>query len=144
MAEWGPLLRHLEPRLAGDAFTPTLASRLAHLSASSLNARTLLHAAAGEGNLPDDHAAAALWWRIARHLTPAVAAALDTDQPLTPAWTTPLADTHGIERANELQASRWWPALVTAVDHGIVLRQGSCRISGFESDHTVGVWLTRE
>ena len=26
----------------------------------------------------------------------------------------------------------------------IVLRQGSCRISGFESDHTVGVWLTRE
>ncbi len=25
-----------------------------------------------------------------------------------------------------------------------VLRQGSCRISGFESDHTVGVWLTRE
>ncbi|MBK8463496.1 MAG: relaxase domain-containing protein [Nigerium sp.] len=122
MAEWGPLLRHLEPRLAGDAFTPTLASRLAHLSASSLNARTLLHAAAGEGNLPDDHAAAALWWRIARHLTPAVAAALDTDQPLTPAWTTTLADTLGIERANELQASRWWPALVTAVDHGI--RQG--------------------
>jgi len=27
---------------------------------------------------------------------------------------------------------------------GRVLRQGSCRISGFESDHTVGVWLTRE
>ncbi len=26
----------------------------------------------------------------------------------------------------------------------LVLRQGSCRISGFESDHTVGVWLTRE
>ena len=26
----------------------------------------------------------------------------------------------------------------------IVLRQRSCRISGFGSDHTVGVWLTRE
>ena len=25
-----------------------------------------------------------------------------------------------------------------------VLRQRSCRISGFGSDHTVGVWLTRE
>lgn len=122
LAEWGPLLRHLEPRLAGDEFTPTLAARLAQLSASGLNARTLLHTAAGEGQLPDDHAAAALWWRIARHLTPAVTAALDTDQPLTTAWTTTLADTIGAERAHELQASRWWPALITAVDHGV--RQG--------------------
>ena len=122
MAEWGPLLRHLEPRLAGDGFTPTLAARLAQLSASGLNARGLLHAAAGEGDMPDDHAAAALWWRIARHLTPAVTAALDTDQPLTTAWTTTLVDTVGAERAAELQASRWWPALITAVDHGV--RQG--------------------
>jgi len=122
LAEWGPLLRRLEPRLAGDNFTPTLAARLAQLSASGLNARTLLRTAAGEGNLPDDHAAAALWWRIARHLTPAVTAALDTDQPLTTAWTTTLGDAVGPERAAELQSSRWWPALVTAVDRGI--RQG--------------------
>ena len=121
-AEWGPLLRHLEPRLVGDDFTPTLAARLAQLSASGLNARTLLHTAANEGDLPDDHAAAALWWRIARHLTPAVTTALDSDQPLTTAWTTTLADTIGLERAQELQASRWWPALITAVDHGV--RQG--------------------
>ena len=122
LAEWGPLLRRLEPRLGGDDFTPTLAARLAQLSASGLNARTLVRTAAGEGDLPDDHAAAALWWRIARHLTPAVTASLDTDQPLTPAWTTTLADTVGTERAAELRASRWWPALVTAVDHGV--RQG--------------------
>lgn len=122
LAEWGPLLRRLEPRLAGDNFTPTLAARLAQLSATGINARTLLRTAAGEGDLPDDHPAAALWWRIARHLTPAVTAALDTDQPLTPAWTTRLADAVGTERAVELQASRWWPALVTAVDHGV--RQG--------------------
>ncbi|WP_051208174.1 MobF family relaxase [Propionicicella superfundia] len=122
LAEWCPLLRRLEPRLAGDNFTPTLAARLAQLSASGLNARTLLRTAAGEGNLPDDHPAAALWWRIARHLTPAVTAALDTDQPLTTAWTTTLAEAVGTERAAELQASRWWPALVTAVDHGV--RQG--------------------
>ena len=122
MAEWGPLLRRLEPLLAGDNFTPTLAARLAQLSASGLNARTLLRTSAGEGDLPDDHAAAALWWRIARHLTPAVTAALDTDQPLTPAWTSTVADAVGTELAAELQASRWWPALVTAVDHGV--RQG--------------------
>ncbi len=40
-------------------------------------------------------------------------------------------------------------ALLRAQGKGVrqiarVLRQGSCRISGFESDHTVGVWLTRE
>ena len=35
------------------------------------------------------------------------------------------------------------PALRGSVE-AVVLRQGSCRISGFESDHTVGVWLTRE
>ena len=122
LAEWGPLLRRLEPRLAHDPFTPTLAARLAQLSASGLNARTLLRTAAGEGDLPDDHAAAALWWRLARHLTPAVTAALEGDQPFTPAWTTTLADAVGTERAAELQASRWWPALVTAVDHGV--RQG--------------------
>ena len=122
LAEWGPLLRRLEPRVAGDEFTPTLAARLAQLSASGLNARTLLHTAAGEGQLPDDHAAAALWWRMARHLTPAVTAALDTDQPLTAAWTSTLVETVGAERAHELQASRWWPALITAVDHGV--RQG--------------------
>ena len=33
---------------------------------------------------------------------------------------------------------------IRAAGFGGVLRQGSCRISGFESDHTVGVWLTRE
>ena len=122
MAEWGPLLRHLAPTATGDDFTPMLAARLAQLSASGLNARALLHNAAGEGDLPDDHAAAALWWRIARHLTPAVAAALDTDQPLATAWTGTLADTIGADRAHDLQGSRWWPALIAAVDHGV--RQG--------------------
>ena len=74
MAQWGPLLRRLEPRLAGDDFTPTLAARLAKLAASGLNARTLLRTAAGEGDLPEDDAAAALWWRIARHLRRRIAA----------------------------------------------------------------------
>jgi len=122
MTEWGPLLHQLAPHATGDEFTPMLAQRLAQLSASGVNARTLLRAAAGEGDLPDDHAAAALWWRIARHLTPAVAAALDADQPLATAWTTTLADTIGADRAIELQSSRWWPALIAAVDHGV--RQG--------------------
>jgi len=119
LGEWGPLLHQLAPTITGDQFTPVLAQRLAALSSAGLNARGLLHAAVDEGNLPDDHAAAALWWRIARHLTPTVATALDTDQPLTGAWTTTLTHTIGGERAAQLQNSPWWPALVAAVDHGI-------------------------
>ena len=33
---------------------------------------------------------------------------------------------------------------MTYLATALVLRQRSCRISGFGSDHTVGVWLTRE
>jgi len=117
--EWGPLLHQLAPAVAGDDFTPLLAQRLAALSSAGINARGLLQSAVAEGVLPDDHAAAAIWWRIARHLTPDIATAVQGDQPLTAVWTTTLADTIGADRADELQSSPWWPALVAAVDHGI-------------------------
>jgi hypothetical protein len=55
--------------------------------------------------LPDDHVAAAIWWRIARHLTPDIATAVQGDQRLTPPWTTTLADTIGADRTSELQSS---------------------------------------
>jgi hypothetical protein len=116
------LLHQLAPVVLGDDSTPLLAQRVAALSSTGINARSLLQSAVAESVLPDDHAAAAIWWRIARHLTPDIAAAVQGDQPLTPAWTTTLADTIGAQRAGELQSSPWWPALVAAVDHGI--RQG--------------------
>jgi hypothetical protein len=119
LREWGPLLHGLAPQIAGDPFTATLAQRLAQLSAAGLNVRGLLSRAAAEGDLPDDHPAAALWWRIARHLTPAVATAVDHDQLLTAPWTSTLPELVGAERATHLQYSRWWPALITAVDHGL-------------------------
>ena len=104
MAEWGPLLQRLSPTMDADPFTPILAQRLAQLSSAGLDARGMLHRAVVEGDRPDDHAAAALWWRIARHLTPDVATALDTDRHLTSAWTTTLASTVGADRADQFAA----------------------------------------
>ena len=69
--------------------------------------------------LPDDHAAAALWWRISRQLTPAVAAAADSDLTLTTGWSPRLIGIVGADQAGALQASRWWPPLVTAIDHAL-------------------------
>ena len=67
--------------------------------------------------LPDDHPAAALWWRISRHLSPAVT--LDPGHSLATGWTEGLPSLVGEQRATELQASLWWPALVAVVDHAV-------------------------
>jgi DNA primase catalytic core len=67
--------------------------------------------------LPDEHQAAALWWRLVPHLGPA---ALDGDEHsadlLTPTWRSVLTELVGGPRADYLQHSPAWPALVAAVD----------------------------
>ena len=83
LQEWGWLLNQLSPNLTQDPFAPMLADRLAAISRTGVDARQLLRSALSTGGqLPDDHAAAAVWWRISRHLTPAVAAQADTRQYL--------------------------------------------------------------
>ena len=72
---------------------------------------------AGARPLPDEHQAAALWWRLVPHLGPA---ALDADEHsanlLQPAWRTTLAELVGATKADYLQKAPAWPALVAAVD----------------------------
>ncbi|MEO3939318.1 MobF family relaxase [Dermatophilaceae bacterium Soc4.6] len=141
LQEWGELLGHvLAPTAAAtpgggrdhhaaDAFVPLLAERLAAVSRAGLPAHRLLTTALAEGPLPDDHAAAALWWRLSRHLTPAVATdvrhhlthpqTLRPDTPHGAQWLTALIDRVGSERADLIQASSWWPALITATDHAL-------------------------
>jgi len=118
VAEWTPLLRHVAPTAVdGDPFAAVLAHRLAQIASVGLDAHRLLDAAIGEGALPDDHAASALWWRICRHLTPAVANTLhDEHQALLTNWLPTLHDLAGTDRATALEASPWWPALVTTLD----------------------------
>ncbi len=73
VAEWTPLLHQLAPATDLDPKLPVLAHRLAQIAGLGADADRLLTTAIGEGLLPDDHAAAAVWWRIRRHLSPALA-----------------------------------------------------------------------
>ncbi len=122
IAEWGPALARLEPRLTRDRFTPVLAARLAALSRAGLDVPALLKDAMKAAVLPDDHAAAALWWRISRHVEPAVtttASGSGTSEALSASWTDRLVAHVGPDRAGVIRASVYWPALVTTVEHAL-------------------------
>ena len=119
LAEWQPLLDRVLTETTRDLFVPVLAKRLSALSRAGLDAPRVVRRALADGALPDDHAAAALWWRITGRLSPAVAAQVESDHRLTASWTPRLADLVGMNSADALRASPWWPALVTTVDHAI-------------------------
>ncbi|WP_245618391.1 MobF family relaxase [Knoellia aerolata] len=118
LAAWVHQLHTLAPDTRHDAFTPQLAARLASVARAGIDAHTLLRTAVA-APLPDDHAGSALWWRISRHLTPAVAHGVDCALPLTPSWAARLPHTVGEQNAATLQTSPWWPALVTTIDHAL-------------------------
>ena len=122
LKEWRHLLLDVAPQVRTDEFTPLLAERLAAMSRAGLAAHQLLRGAAAVGPLPDEHAAAALWWRMARHLTPAVASQIGDGshgEAITATWSAQLATLLGADRAAHLEASTWWPALVSNIDHAL-------------------------
>lgn len=118
LAEWGTLLHSLGPGLRGDEFTPVLAQRLAAVNRAGLDVRTLLSTAL-LAPLPDDHAAAALWWRISRHLSPAVALEVDAGPAHHPDWLDQLTRSLTAAQRSSLQSSPWWPALVGTLEHSL-------------------------
>lgn len=62
--EWRQLVAAEAPGAGRDPFLPKLTERLSDLTRSGFDATNLLRSAAAAGPLPDDHPAAALWWRI--------------------------------------------------------------------------------
>jgi DNA primase catalytic core len=118
LTEWRPLLGQLSRTVLADDFAPTLATRLSQLSAAGIDVPGLLSTVQAQGPLPDDHAAAALWWRLSRHLTPAVAETVDTDHHLATQWLPAFTARIG-DAARGLQDSPWWPALVTTIERGL-------------------------
>lgn len=117
LEHWGHLLGGCvgnDPR-----FLPVLAARLAAISRAGVDAPAALRRALDEGALPDDHAAAALWWRINAHLSPAAAEAVASDHTLRSTWQDRLPDLVGAQPASAIQSSPMWPHLVTAVDRGL-------------------------
>jgi hypothetical protein len=116
LQEWGELIQRAAPDVHSDDFAPLLAERLAAMSRAGVDARGLLTAHIAAGTLPVDHAAAALWWRISRHLSPAVAEQINADHTLTTPWTPRL------EAASGPPQERWAP-LAAELDTRLV-RQG--------------------
>jgi DNA primase catalytic core len=117
--EWAPLIGQIAPTVKNDGFSSILAGRLAALSRAGVNATQLLRTAVIGKPLPDDHAAAALWWRICRYLPPSLCVEVNRDATFTNPWESKLTELVGTGRAEAFQASPWWPALVTAVDQGL-------------------------
>ena len=62
--QWRQLLATEVPSVTADPFLPELEERLSNLTRAGFDATLLVRSAAAAGPLPDDHPAAALWWRI--------------------------------------------------------------------------------
>ena len=113
LAEWGEVLAQINPAVSADAFLPQLADQLAGLARTGHDAAATLREAAAVGPVPDDHAAAALWWRIQR-LTPT---ATVNDEPSR--WVERLPELIGETTAQQLQSSPYWQVLVQHVGEAI-------------------------
>jgi hypothetical protein len=61
---WRHLLATEVPSVTADSFLPELTERLTNLTRAGFDVALLVRSAAAAGPLPDDHPAAALWWRI--------------------------------------------------------------------------------
>ena len=139
---WTDLLRDIRADLPRDPYAPVLAHRLAALHQAGVPVTEHLAAAVADGPLPAEQPAAALWWRLARHLAAA-------DGPTLPAWEGSLVDRLGYEAAADLEASPWWPHLAAAIthatDHGHHLDNlitPTVDVSGFDDACQAMLWRT--
>jgi conjugative relaxase-like TrwC/TraI family protein len=117
---WKPLADSIDPRVTTDPYWPILAGQLTAAQRAGIDITTLAQVVAADGPLPDEQPAAALWWRLARHLSPAAVAASgrSVNDTLRPEWTTSLADILGQSVADRITADPGWPGLVAAVTRG--------------------------
>ncbi len=146
---WRTLAQQVEPRLLADPHWPAVADKLAAADRAGINITALVTSLvrnprhtdtaavpepepglAAPGHqarpLPDEMPAAALWWRLSRHLAPAALSAQAGDlgaaspaspSALRPAWTGHLGVLLGGDLAARVTADPAWPALVAAVTH---------------------------
>ena len=118
---WRPVITRLEnlgPRVLADPYWAVLDRRLDLAAAAGFDVPALLTEAAGQGPVPDEHPASALWYRLAPTLAPAAALAATTGSGATrlrPPWCD-LLTTHLPEQvALAVMTDPYWPALVAAV-----------------------------
>ena len=142
---WMDLLRDIRDDLPPDAYAPVLAHRLAALHQAGVAVTEQLAAAVADGPLPGEQPAAALWWRLARHLTTAEGNASSD----VPEWEARLTTRLGYTAAAELEASPWWPHLAAAITHALDegvavddLLTPVADISGFDDACQAMLWRT--
>jgi DNA primase catalytic core len=118
-SRWTPLADRIDARITTDPYWPTLADRLSSAERAGIDITTLIRRAATDGPLPDEQPAAALWWRLAAHLTPAAITGRNHPgtESLRPEWTPILAQLLGQRAAARVLADPAWPSLVAAVTH---------------------------
>ena len=111
---WDDLARSIDTHLVADPFWPDLAERLSTASRAGLDVHSLLTDAAAHRALPTELPAAALWWRLADTLEPAV---LDNiGSGIRVPWALDLAAIVGDHNAEAIFTDPVWPSLVAAVN----------------------------
>ena len=138
---WADLLSDIRADIPKDPYTPVLFHRLAALHNTGIPITEHLASAVADGPLPGEHPAAALWWRLARHL------AAGQHDTAIPTWEPDLIQHLGIETVANLEASPWWPhftaAIANGIDHGLPLTgivAASVDISGFDDHCQALLW----
>ena len=86
------MARAVNPRVLADPHWTQVLGQLIRLQDAGVDAQALFTAAAGEQDLPDDQPAAAIWWRMTRHLPPAL-----VQEVTAPPGTTALAGFGSVE-----------------------------------------------
>ncbi|MDR1431191.1 MAG: relaxase domain-containing protein, partial [Propionibacteriaceae bacterium] len=119
---WQPLFNSA-PQIGDDSFLPSLERRLSHLSSLGVDVPTTIRRTLAGKPLPAEHAAAALWYRISKNLSPAVAAESPSDYHLSTRWLPQFRGSVGPPLAAKAEQSTWWPSLVAAIEH--------CMLNGY-------------
>ena len=119
VTRWAALATCIEPRIITDPYWPVLAEHLSAADRAGIDIARLAVTATRDRPLPDELPAAALWWRLHKHLTPSVLDAAATGAPhtLRPDWTPALSAVLGDTVAQRVLADPAWPGLVTAITH---------------------------
>lgn len=116
---WNDLLADIRADIPSDPYATALTHRLDALHRAGVPVTAHLAEAAAEAPLPHEHPAAALWWRLNRHLT------TTTDPVGIPTWEPELPNLIGMQATLDLEGSPWWPHLATETTKA--LNQGSVR-----------------
>ena len=134
---WDELVSSIDTRITNDPYWPDLADRFTAIDRAGIDIAGLATTVAAERPLPDEQPAAALWWRLAGHLTPAVVNS--TGHPSqaerqSPPWVPTLAEVLGRGSADRIITDPAWPALVGAVGAGSTAGWDPTRLLGVACD----------